>query len=139
RNDAAIAEYRTGITNFPNDARFYIACAETLLASPDSPKFQAEAENLLKNAVRLKPQSAEGHYQLGQLALQQRRFQDAENEFSLSLQSDPNQSKVHFALSDLYRRMGRDDDAKAQFATYEQLKKIEEGGVTSAITAGEKP
>ena len=111
-NAAAIAQYRAGMVTFPNDARFYIACAETLLASPDSLRLQDEAENLLRKAAKLNPQSAEAHYQLGQLDLQRRLFGDAAAEFALSLRSDPNQSKAHYALSILYRRMARTDDAQ---------------------------
>ena len=139
QNDAAIAEYKAGINRFPNDARLYVACAAMLLASPDSPKLRAEAKNLLQKAVKLAPQSAEAHYQLGQLALQQNRLKDAEAEFSLSLQSDPHRSKAHFALSVVYRRMGRTDDATRQFAIYQDLKRAEESGTSAAMTAAEKP
>ena len=139
QNDAAIAHYKAGIAQFPNDARLYVACAAMLLASPDSPKLRAEAKNLLQKAVKLAPQSAEAHYQLGQLALQQNRLKDAEAEFSLSLQSDPHRSKVHFALSVVYRRMGRTEDASRQFAIYQDLKQAEESGTTAAMTAAQKP
>ena len=110
-----------------------------LLASPDSPKLQVEAENFLHKAVKLAPQSAEGHYQLGQLALQQNRLKDAEAEFSRSLQSDPHRSKAHFALSVVYRRMGRTNDAAKQFAIYQELKQAEERGTTAAMTVAGKP
>jgi tetratricopeptide (TPR) repeat protein len=139
QNDAAIAEYKRGIEKFPNDARFYIGCAETLLASPDSRKLQTQAEKLLENAVKLAPQSAEAHYQLGQLALQQSRLNDAERELLSDVQLDPNQSKAHFALSVLYRRMKRTDDAAKQFAIYQDLKGAEEGAKATAVAAGEKP
>jgi tetratricopeptide (TPR) repeat protein len=137
QNDAAIAEYKKGIAMFPNDARFYIGCAVTLLASPDSRKLQLEARNLLEKAIKLAPQSAEAHYQLGQLAMQQSRLNDAERELSISVQLEPNQSKAHFALSALYRRMKRTDDATKQFAMYEDLKEKEEAA-KRAIAAGEK-
>jgi len=138
-NALAIAGYRAGMARFPKDARFYIACAETLLASPDSLKLQAEAKNLLQQAEKLNPQSAEAHYQLGQLALQNGAFKDAAAELSLSLRSDPNQSKAHFALSSLYRKMGRTDDAKHEFDIYQQLKQAEERPVTAPIAAEGKP
>jgi tetratricopeptide (TPR) repeat protein len=139
QNDAAIAEYKTGIEKFPDDARFYVGCAETLLASPDSRKLQAQAEKLLENAVKLAPQSAEAHYQLGQLALQQSRLNDAEKELLIAVQLEPNQSKSHFALSVLYRRMKRTDDAAKEFAIYRDLKGAEEGAKATAVAAGEKP
>jgi uncharacterized protein HemY len=110
-----------------------------LLASPNSAKLQAEAQRLLESAVKLAPRSAEARYQLGQLALQQRRWKDAETEFSLSLQTDPNQSKTHFALSALYRKMGRTEDARRQFAIYQDLKRTEEDGMQSAIRGARTP
>jgi len=138
-SDAAIAEYKAGISRFPNDARFYVACAEMLMASPDSLKLQTQAQGLLQRAVKLAPQSAEAHYQLGQLAMQQSRLKDAEAEFLLSLQSDPDRSKTHFALSVLYRRMGRTEDATKEFVLYQDLKHVEEGGATSAMAPTGKP
>ena len=138
QSDAAIAEYKAGISRFPNDARFYVGCAEILLASPDSLKLQAQAESLLKRAVKLAPQSAEAHYLLGQLAMQQSRLKDAETELSLSLQSDPDRSKAHFALSVVYRRMGRIDDATKEFALYQSLKHVEESGTPTGTTAAAK-
>ena len=139
KNNAAMVQYRKGMARFPNDARFYIACAETMLASPDSLKLQAEAKQLLERAVKIAPQSAEGHYQLGQLALQQKRMKDAESELLTSLQSDPNQSKTHFALSSLYRRLGRFNEAEAQFAIYQHLKSVEEGVTRNETSAVGKP
>ena len=138
-NAAAINQYRAGMARFPNDARFYIACAETLLASPDSLKLQREAEDLLRKAAKLNPQSAEAHYQLGQLALQRGQFKDAAAEFALSLQSDPGQSKAHFALSVLYRRTGLADDARHEFEIYQSLKRTEDGGMATPTRGEEKP
>jgi cytochrome c-type biogenesis protein CcmH/NrfG len=135
QSDAAIVENKAGIAKFPSDARFYVAYAEMLLASPDSLKLQAQAESLLQKAVELKPQSAEAHYLLGQLAMQQSRLKDAKTEFSLSLQSDPDRSKAHFALSVVYRRMGRSDDATKEFALYQNLKQVEESGTATGMTA----
>jgi tetratricopeptide (TPR) repeat protein len=139
QSDAAIAEYRAAITRFPKDSRFYVACAEMLLASPDSLQLQEQAENLLQKAVKLTPQSAEAHYLLGQLAMQQNRLKDAEKELSLSLQADPDRSKSHFALSVVYRRMGRTDEATKEFALYQNLKQIEESGTPTAMVGMERP
>jgi len=137
--EAAIAEYKAGIDRFPNDPRFYVNFAEVLLGSPDSSKRQAHAEALLQKALKLAPQSAEAHYQMGQLALRQGRLQAAENEFSASLQSEPNRSKAHYALSLVYRRMGRPDEAEKQFALYQDLKRTEEHGTRAAAGAAVKP
>ena len=125
--DKAIAEYKRGIERFPKDARFYVACAETLLGAPEPGESSVYAEGLLKKAIALDLHSGEAHYQLGQLALQQGQLPQAEKELSTSLASGPDRSKVHFALSSVYRRMGRPEDAAKQLALYQQLKTAEEG------------
>jgi len=139
QSDEAIAEYKAGIERFPNDARFYVACAEMLLNSADSLRLYTQAERLLQKAVQLEPRSAEGHYLLGQLAMQRRRFKDAEAELLLALQFDPDRSKTHFALAGVYRRMGRTEDATKELAFYEDLKRAEESGATSPSVPVEKP
>jgi tetratricopeptide (TPR) repeat protein len=137
--DQAIATYKTAMAQFPNDPRFYVACAEMYLASPDAAKLQSDAQRLLERAVQLAPESAEAHHQLGQIALQQGRLKDAESELSLSLKSEPDRSKTHFALSVVYRRLGRIDEAAKHFARYQQLKQGEDQGITAAISVTGKP
>jgi len=133
QSDRAIAEYKAGIARFPGDARFYIACAEMLVASPDPVRVQADAESLLRKAIEIAPQSAEAHYLLGQLALQTSRLPEALEQLTQSVQSDPDRSKPHFALSGVYRRMGRPDDAAREFALYEKLKQSEENATPSMM------
>jgi len=133
QSDEAIAEYKAGINRFPGDARFYVACAEIMFGSPDSLKFQAQAEGLLREAIKLAPQSAEAHFLLGQLALQDGRLQEALDELTQSVHSDPGRSKPHFALSGVYRRLGRADDAAKEFALYQKLKQGEENTAPTAM------
>lgn len=133
QNDEAMAQYKAGIARFPGDARFYVACAEMLVASPDSLKVQAQAESLLRQAIKLTPQSSEARYLLGQLALQDGRLQEALDELTQSIHSDPDRSKPHFALSGVYRRLGRTDDAAKEFALYQKLKQGEEDTAPSAM------
>jgi tetratricopeptide (TPR) repeat protein len=137
--EAASAEYKAGIERFPNDPRFYVNFAEVLLGSSDSSNRQARAEELLQKALKLAPQSAEAHYQMGQLAMRQGRLQAAEKEFSASLQSEPNRSKAHYGLSLVYRRMGRADQAEKEFALYQNFKRTEEDGTRAAASAAVKP
>jgi tetratricopeptide (TPR) repeat protein len=139
QTDAVIAECKAGIKRFPNDSRFYVAYAEMLIASPDSINLQSQARDLLKKAVQLSPQSAQARFLLGQLALQEGRFKEAETEFLLSLQTDPDRSKTHFALAGIYRRTGRADDAAREFARYQKLKQVEESGRAAATSVLEKP
>lgn len=138
-SETAIADYKVGIQRFPNDARFFVAFAATLLNSPEAPQAYPQVKSLLQQAVKLDPHSPDAHYQLGQLALRRGQLGDAKAEFLASLQADPNRSNTHFALSLAYRRLGQSDDAAKHFAIYSKLKKAEEGEARMSDQAAGKP
>ena len=131
--ETAISECKAGISRFPGDMRFYVSYAEMLLASPDALRLHAEAKDLLEKALKIAPQSAQAHYLLGQIALQEGKLKEAEEDLLRSLASDPDRSKTHFALSRVYRRMERPDQAAKEFAIYEKLKEREESGSTTPL------
>jgi tetratricopeptide (TPR) repeat protein len=137
QTDAAIAECKTGILRFPKEARFYVSYAEMLLAAPDAMHRQAEAHGLLDKALKLAPQTAQAHYLLGQIALQQGQLKEAEEQLLLCLSLDPDRSKTHFALARVYRRMGRTDEAAKETALYQQLKNVEESGNATMLAQPE--
>jgi superkiller protein 3 len=137
QGEAAMSECKAGISRFPDDTRFYVSYAEMLLASPDAMQQHAQAKDLLEKALKLSPQSAQAHYLLGQIALQEGQLKEAEEDFLRSLASDPDRSKTHFALSRVYRRMERTDQAAKEFALYEKLKEREESGGTNPLAMSE--
>jgi len=137
QNDAAMSECKIGISRFPNDSRFYVSYAEMLVASPEAMQRQAEAKDLLSKALKLAPESAQAHYLLGQIALQQGQLEEAEKHLLHSLSFDPDRSKTHFALSRVYRRMGRPEQAAKEIALYQQLKSAEDTGNTTPLAVPE--
>ena len=137
QTQAAMSTCKSGMSRFPDDTRFYVSYAEMLLASPDAIQQHAQAKELLEKALKLTPQSAQAHYLLGQIALQEGQLKDAEEEFLRSLASDPDRSKTHFALSRVYRRMDRTDQAAKEFTLFEKLKEREEGDSTTSGIASE--
>jgi len=139
QNDAAISTCKTGISRFPDDARFYVSYAEMLLASPDAIQKRGQARDLLEKALKLAPQSAQAHYLFGQIALQEGHLKEAEEDLLRSLSSDPDRSKTHFALSRVYRRMGRADQAEKEFALYEKSKQAEESGSITSLATPQMP
>jgi len=139
QGEAAISQCRAGISRFPGDTRFYVSYAEMLLASPEALRLHPQAKALLEKAVKLAPQSAQAHYLLGQIALEEGKLHEAEEDLLRSLASDPDRSKAHFALSRVYRRMDRPDQAGKEFALFEKLKqREEEGGSTPPFVLPEK-
>jgi tetratricopeptide (TPR) repeat protein len=137
QTEAAMSECKAGISRFPDDTRFYVSYAEMLLTSPDAMQQHAQATHLLERALKLSPQSAQAHYLLGQIALQEGKLQEAEQDFVHSLASDPDRSKTHFALSRVYRRMERPDEATKEFALYEKLKEREDSGSITPLVGTE--
>ena len=138
QGQSAIATCESGISRFPKDPRFYVSYAEMLLASPDAVQFHPKAKDLLEKALKLAPDTAQAHYLLGQIALQEGQLKEAEDDYLRSLRSDPDRSKTHFALSRVYRRTGRAEQAATEFALYEKLKQAEESGGGAANTTPEK-
>jgi len=137
QTEAAISTCKAGVSLFPDDTRFYVSYAEMLLASPDAMQQHAQAKDLLEKALKLTPQSAQAHYLLGQIALQDGQLKEAEEELLRSLTFDPDRSKTHFALSRVYRRMERTDQAAKEFELYEKLKEREESGSTTSVVGTE--
>jgi len=130
QGEAAMAECKAGISRFPDDTRFYVSYA-------DGMQQHAQEKDLLEKALKLSPQSAQAHYLLGQIAIQEGQLKEAEENFLRSLASDPDRSKTHFALSRVYRRMERTDEAAKEFALYEKLKEREESGGTNPLAMSE--
>jgi hypothetical protein len=88
--------------------------------------------------VKLAPQSAEAHYQLGQLAMQQSRLKDAEAELSLSLNRILIGAR-RICIGSCVPKNGADRRCDEEFALYQDLKHAEEGGATSAMAPTGKP
>ncbi len=81
----------------------------------------AEAEVLLRQAVKFDPSLAKAHYQLGALLEQQNRIDEATAALSQAAASDPTYADPHYALARIYRRQGRLDEAKEALATFQRL------------------
>jgi len=137
QGEAAISECKAGISRFPRDPRFYISYAEMLLGSPDALRLHAQTKDLLQKALTLAPQSAQAHYLLGQIALQEGKLQEAEQDLLRSVESDPDRSKTHFALSRVYRRMERTDQAAKEFSIFQKLKEREDSASTAGLVTPE--
>ena len=80
----------------------------------------ADAEDALKNSIRLLPDVVESHYQLGKLYVETNRLPDAQSEFEQVLALAPANSNAHYQLSKIYARLGNTQKA-AQMASETRL------------------
>jgi tetratricopeptide (TPR) repeat protein len=120
--------FEEGTRKFPHDARFALEYALLLLRRVDAGDKTAKplAVELLLKAVVIDPSSAEAHYQLGNLALEDGRAKEAFDELQKAAQLEPDASKIHFALSRACRRLGQKDAAAREMAEFQKLKEQEQ-------------
>jgi tetratricopeptide (TPR) repeat protein len=112
----------------PDNARalYYLALVERRSGHSD-----AELEDL-KKVLAQYPQSRDARRELGISYYQQRRPQEAMEQFEALQAIDPDDLTAHYNLSLLYRRMGMKDKAKEQSAMF-VTKKIDPGAPTYSL------
>jgi mono/diheme cytochrome c family protein len=74
-----------------------------------------EATSLLSRAVRVKPDFAKGHYELGLLFLSSRLMESAEQEFLTAARLDPYNAEARGNLGGIYLQSRRIVEARAAF------------------------
>jgi tetratricopeptide (TPR) repeat protein len=83
----------------------------------------AQAEALLKRAVKLDPNFAEAHYELALLYEDQQQEVSAMREFETAVKLRPDFAKAHYRLARLYRKQGKSELAEKEYRAFEALKK----------------
>ena len=92
----------------------------------DFEKAQVQFEQMIK----LAPDEPISHYNLGVLYKQFGRNEDAVAQFSTAVRLNGNLAAPHFQLYNVYRVMGKKDEAAVELATFQALKKSQEGSAT---------
>jgi len=112
----------------PGNARalYYLALVERRAGHYD-----AEVDDL-KKVLAQYPQSRDARRELGISYYQQRRPQEAMEQFEALQAIDPDDLAAHYNLSLLYRRMGMKDKAKEQSAMF-VTKKVDPGAPTYSL------
>jgi tetratricopeptide (TPR) repeat protein len=112
----------------PENARalYYLALVERRAGHSD-----AEVEDLQK-VLEQYPQSRDARRELGISYYQQRRPQEAMEQFEALQAIDPDDLTAHYNLALLYRRMGMKDKAKEQSAMF-VTKKVDPGAPTYSL------
>lgn len=129
--------FEEGVRKFPRDPRFALEDALLLLRKVDAGDKTAKprAVELLHKALAIDPRSAEAHYQLGNLALEDGRPKEAFDELQKAAQLEPDASRMHFALARTCRRLGQKEAAAREMAVFQKLKEKEQS-VAYAAPAG---
>jgi tetratricopeptide (TPR) repeat protein len=79
--------------------------------------------------VQLAPAEPIGHYQLGTLYKAAGRLAEAQTQLELAAKQAPLLAAAHFQLYGMYRQADRPEDAARELATFQKLKKDQDGAV----------
>ena len=79
---------------------------------------RSKAEAHLLEAIRLDPNLAIAHFQLGNILLEDGRTDDALSQFQAAARLDPGYAEPHYALARIYRRLGDAAASKREVDTY---------------------
>ena len=127
-SDEVIRRLQRFVTLQPRnaDANYYYAVAlGTLRDRPQDHDKDgtAQRESLLNTALRLNPDYAAAHLQLGMLHADQGKDATALSDYRQAIQLDPQLEQAHFRLAQAYRRLGEADEAAEELRIYEKLTK----------------
>lgn len=118
RNDLAIVNYQDAIDlnrkSGHRDAWPYL----NLAVAEHSLNQRSEAESHLREAIRLDPNLAIAHFQLGNILDEDGRTDDAISQFQAAARLDPSYAVPHYALARIYRRLGNTAASKREVKTY---------------------
>jgi len=123
--EEAARAFQGALAKFPDYVPGKLAYAVFLLRQAEAGAAgKVQPLELLEEVLKLDPNSAEAHYQLGSALLAQDRAQDALGHLKRAVEAGLDDKRVHFALARAYRRLG--DAAAAQRET--ELFKQREAG-----------
>jgi tetratricopeptide (TPR) repeat protein len=138
RSDDAAKSFEDGARKFPRDGFFLLKYALFLLYAPGERDAAQESKikALLKRSEELDGSMAETHFQLGNLAMRENKYDEALNELQIAAKLDPEVSKTHLALARVYRRAGREEEAEKETQLHRKLKSNEEQLADSSAAIG---
>ena len=126
--DEAAKAFEDAARRFPDNAFVLLKYALFLLNAPGERDAAQDTgiRSLLKKSETLDASDAETHFQLGNLAMKENKYDEALTELQTAAKLDPELSKVHLVLARLYRRAGREEQAEKETQLHRKLKAQEE-------------
>ena len=103
-------------------ANFYYALSLRRRTQGGTPASNQQVEQLLQTAIRLQPQWAEPHYELGLIYEDELRTEAAILEYRAATRLQPQLAKAHYHLARLYEKEGQKQLAQAEFRAFEAAK-----------------
>lgn len=125
----AIAQFNAELANDPNHKQSMLYLGDTYIQTNQLDL----ARPLLERVLKLDRTVPLAHLDLGILASEQNRNEEALRELSAAEKLMPDNVNVHWRLARLYRTMGRKDEAKAEFDKANSLNTAADEGLYKKI------
>src|SRR5258708_31474458 len=84
-----------------------------------------EIESLLKRALAIDSNYADANFQLGNLDMEQHKYDEAIEHYERALKISADSANIHYRLGQAFARAGNSARAKEEFAIFERLRKSE--------------
>jgi tetratricopeptide (TPR) repeat protein len=130
QNREAVATFEKGLRLFPRHARFYAEYSKMLLlpwASGEIPGAAARAEQLLRKAIQLDGKMELARFELGNLLVKEKRFEEALPHLQMAAKLDARKAETHFILARAYRALDRTEEAASEMKLFQQLEPTAKG------------
>lgn len=119
---AALKEWRAEAQAAPDSPQALFTLGAALAQSNGD---KAEAERLLRGALRRKPRHARANFQLAKLLWQKNRSPEAVACLENAIATDPKYREAHYLLATIYQALGRKEEAQREFAAVKRLSAAE--------------
>ncbi len=120
--DSRLALFAREYPNNPAANYYYALSLRRRTTANASAATDQQAEEFLLRAIKLNPDWAEAHYELGLLYEDESQSAEAVREYQLTVKLQAGCAKAHYHLARIYEKQGRPQLAQAEFQAFEALR-----------------
>ena len=133
--DKAKPEFETELANDPKNAQAAAYLGDTELKLGN----RKEATAFLNQAIQLRSDVRIAYIDLGVLAAEEKKYEDAVAAFRKAIALDPNEPDAHYRLSQAYKALGRTAEAEKEFKLVQRLHQQSDTNLTPKMSGAPPP
>ncbi|HXH50481.1 MAG TPA: tetratricopeptide repeat protein [Terriglobia bacterium] len=118
---------------FPSSPKALYYCGTSLFRAGEgmaSPADQDAAKNYLERSLRINPDAAAAHLELGKLYGSRNEYEFAVHQFIEAVRIDPKSAMGHYQLGQAYRKLGKLKLAQEELAQYSELSQEQQSQIS---------
>ena len=102
---------------------FYVSLGKALKSQGRTPQEMGEAKAAFEQALKINPQDAQAHLELGRLCVENEQFDQARRELEKALELEPDFFEAAYLLGRLYHREGNEEESRKYMTQFAETKK----------------